>query len=299
MAPPPYPDVFGESRYLITSEHMKAFRVRLLGEHRSRETAAYHPSDRRRILDSDQYCWRFIVHNRLDLERAVRMTDVALKWRAQVRLHELTESSLPRSCLQAGFVYPFNVDRYGNHVLLLRPANIRSLAMVDVRRVLVFFVETLLRRQNASRITLLVDCVGSDRHQLDLGRYLLALFRCYYPRSLGFVLLWQPPRLLQGIWKLCKGLMPVEALQWVRFVTARDIGRYVDPDKLPVHMGGHRQVPIRVRARKTSGRTMSQAGTPGPRQLPNGEPARLRHVNGMTCHVCHRRAFPSVPNGAL
>ncbi|XP_075724690.1 vitamin D3 receptor isoform X2 [Rhipicephalus microplus] len=156
----------------------------------------------------------------------------------EVRLHELTESSLPRSCLQAGFVYPFNVDRYGNHVLLLRPANIRSLPMADVRRVLVFFVETLLRRQNASRITLLVDCVGGDRHQLDLGRYLMALFRCYYPRSLGFVLLWQPPRLLQGIWRLCKGLMPVEALERVRFVTASDISHYVDRDKLPVRMGG-------------------------------------------------------------
>ncbi|KAH7943808.1 hypothetical protein HPB52_011791 [Rhipicephalus sanguineus] len=230
MAPPPYPDVFGESRYFITSEHMKAFRARLFDENRSKETAAYHPSDRRRILDSDEYCWRFIVHNRLDLERAVRMADAALKWRAQVRLHDLTESSLPRACLQAGFVHPFNVDRYGNHVLLLRPANIRNLPMVDVRRVLVFFVETLLRRQNASRITLLVDCVGGDRHQLELGRYVMALFRCYYPRSLGFVLL--------GIWKLCKGLMPVEALERVRFVTVRDIGRYVDRDKLPVRMGG-------------------------------------------------------------
>ncbi|XP_075559335.1 motile sperm domain-containing protein 2-like [Dermacentor variabilis] len=243
---------------------MKAFRARLFSESRSRETAAYHPSDRRRIMDSDEYCWRFIVHNRLDLERAVRMADAALKWRAQARLHELTESSLPSACLQAGFVHPFNVDRYGNHVLLLRPANIRNLPLTDVRRVLVFFVETLLRRQNASRITLLVDCVGGDRHQvkscprirkqsantesvndqpfllyqLDLGRYLMALFRCYYPRSLGFVLLWQPPRLLQGIWKLCKGLMPVEALERIRFVTVRDIGRYVDRDKLPVRMGG-------------------------------------------------------------
>ncbi|KAL1424469.1 hypothetical protein MTO96_020253 [Rhipicephalus appendiculatus] len=186
MAPQPHPDVFGESRYYITSEHMKAFRARLFDESRGRDTAAYHPSDRRRILDSDEYCWRFIVHNRLDLERAVRMADTALKWRAQVRLHELTESSLPRACLQAGFVYPFNVDRYGNHVLLLRPANIRNLPLADVRRVLVFFVETLLRRQNASRITLLVDCVGGDRHQLDLGRHLMALFRCYYPPLAGF-----------------------------------------------------------------------------------------------------------------
>ncbi|KAL3211155.1 hypothetical protein MRX96_000839 [Rhipicephalus microplus] len=141
-------------------------------------------------------------------------------------MHELTESSLPRSCLQAGFVYPFNVDRYGNHVLLLRPANIRSLPMADVSRVLVFFVETLLRRQKASRITLLVGCVGGDCHQLDLGRYLMALFRCYYPRSLGFVLLWQPPRLFQGVWRLCKGLMPAEALKRVHFVPSRDFDRY-------------------------------------------------------------------------
>lgn len=239
MAPQPYPDVFGESRYYITSEHMKAFRSRLFSEARSRDTAAYHPTDRRRIQDSDEYCWRFIVHNRLDLERAVRMADAALKWRAQARLHELNESSLPRACLQAGFVHPFNVDRYGNHVLLLRPGRVRDLPLADVRRVLVFFVETLLRRQNASRITLLVDCAGGgDRHQLELGRYLMALFRCYYPRSLGFVLLWEPPRLLQGLWKLCKGLMPVEALERIRFVTVRDIGRYVDRDKLPVRMGG-------------------------------------------------------------
>lgn len=235
VTPQAYPDVFGESRYYITSEHMKAFRARLFG---GRDTSMYHPGDRQRIADSDEYCWRFIVHNRLDLERAVRMADAALKWRAQTRLHEITESSLPKACFQAAFVYPFNVDRYGNHVLLLRPRQIRDLPLTDVRRTLIFFVETLMRRQNASRITLLVDCAGGDRHQLELGRYLMALFRCYYPRSLGFVLLWEPPRLVQALWKLCKGLMPVEALERVRFVTARDIGRYMDRDKLPGRMGG-------------------------------------------------------------
>lgn len=65
MAPqPPYPDVFGESRYYITSEHMKAFRARLFSDARKKDTACYHPDDRQRLLSSDEYCWRFIVHNR-------------------------------------------------------------------------------------------------------------------------------------------------------------------------------------------------------------------------------------------
>ncbi|KAL3211142.1 hypothetical protein MRX96_000827 [Rhipicephalus microplus] len=204
MATPPYPDVFGESRYFITSEHMKAFRARLLGEHRGRETAAYHSSDRRRILDSDEYCWRFIVHNRLDLERAVRMADAALKWRAKVRLHELTESSLPRSCLQAGFVYPFNVDRYGNHVLLLRPANIRSLPMADV----------------------------PSRTRLLRGDSAAATERLAHNTARGLRRRRPPPAGPGSPWRGYALSRPATS------------GHYVDRDKLPVRMGGARTTTI-------------------------------------------------------
>lgn len=166
------------------------------------------------------------------------MADVALKWRAQTRLYELTEASLPKDALRVGLAYPFNLDRYGNHILLVRPRKAKDLPIRDVHRTLVFLVETLLRVQNASRITLLVDCAAADRHQLDLARFLATIFRYYYPRALGFVLLWEPPRLLLGLWRLCKGLMPVEVLERVRFVTASDIRSYLEPDKTPTWMGG-------------------------------------------------------------
>ncbi|CAN7947513.1 unnamed protein product [Ixodes hexagonus] len=116
------------------------------------------------------------------------MADASLKWRAQARLHELTEASVPKACFNAGFAYPLNLDRYGNHVLLLRPSRARRLPLQDSRRLLIFMVESLLGRQNASRITLLVDCVGADRHQLDMARFLTATFRCYYPRSDTFAM---------------------------------------------------------------------------------------------------------------
>ncbi|CAN8007373.1 unnamed protein product, partial [Ixodes pacificus] len=110
------------------------------------------------------------------------MADASLKWRAQTRLHELSEANIPEACLSAGFAYPMNLDRYGNHVLLLRLSKTGRLPLQDVRRLLIFMVESLLRKQNASRITLLVDCAGADRRQLDLARFLAAIFRCYYPR---------------------------------------------------------------------------------------------------------------------
>ncbi|CAN8029955.1 unnamed protein product [Ixodes persulcatus] len=111
------------------------------------------------------------------------MADASLKWRAQARLHDLSEANIPEACLSAGFAYPMNLDRYGNHVLLLRLSKTGRLPLQDVRRLLIFMVESLLRKQNASRITLLVDCAGADRRQLDLARFLTAIFRCYYPRS--------------------------------------------------------------------------------------------------------------------
>ncbi|KAG0445307.1 hypothetical protein HPB47_017013 [Ixodes persulcatus] len=166
------------------------------------------------------------------------MADASLKWRAQARLHELSEANIPEACLSAGFAYPMNLDRYGNHVLLLRLSKIGRLPLQDVRRLLIFMVESLLRKQNASRITLLVDCAGADRRQLDLARFLTAIFRCYYPRSLGYVLFWEPPRLLLGLWRICRSLLPVEAVERVRNVTAGDATRYVDCDKLPTWMGG-------------------------------------------------------------
>ncbi|EEC15797.1 nuclear distribution protein NUDC, putative, partial [Ixodes scapularis] len=119
---------------------------------------------------------------RLDLDRAVKMADASLKWRAQARMHELSEANIPEACLSAGFAYPMNLDRYGNHVLLLRLSKTGRLPLQDVRRLLIFMVESLLRKQNASRITLLVDCAAADRRQLDLARFLTAIFRCYYPR---------------------------------------------------------------------------------------------------------------------
>lgn len=240
--PQPFPDVFGESRYCITSEHMKAFRTRLFSEASKADTDNYHPADRAKVKECDEYCWRFIVHNRLDLQRALRMANAALLWRSRTRVHDITELSLPKVYFELGFVYPYNMDRYGNHVLVFSMKDYirNTLDIAEAKRFLIFFVERLFSQYNANRITLLMDCSGVENRNVHvrLLKFLITMFRCYYPRSLGFILLREVPWMLMTLWKMIKGLLPIEAIERVRFVTSEDIVKYIDKEKLPRRMGG-------------------------------------------------------------
>ncbi|XP_064478934.1 motile sperm domain-containing protein 2-like [Ornithodoros turicata] len=238
----PFPDMFGESRYCITSEHMKAFRSRLLTEIPKADRDRYHPSDLQKVKQCDEYCWRFIVHNRLDLQRALRMANTALLWRADIKVHDITELSLPKVYFQLGFIYPYNLDRYGNHVLVfsLKDYVRNALVLSEAKRFVVFFVERLFSQYNTNRITLLLDCEGVESRNIDvrLLKFLCIMFRSYYPRSLGFILLRQAPWMFVAAWKIVKGLLPIEAIERVRFVTTDELTNYIEKEKLPRRMGG-------------------------------------------------------------
>ena len=84
-----------------------------------------------------------------------------------------------------------------------------------------------------------IDCSECTLNNLsmDLLKFVITSLRVHYPLGIQYVIIYNMPWILRGIWKLVKGwLGNVQHL--VRFANGDEIQEYVSVDNLPKYMGG-------------------------------------------------------------
>lgn len=75
------------------------------------------------------------------------------------------------------------------------------------------------------QITVLFDMedTGMSNMDLDYTRYIINLFKLYYPNSLNYILVYELPWVLTATFKIIKGLLPPKAVAALKFVNKKNL----------------------------------------------------------------------------
>ncbi|GIY42475.1 motile sperm domain-containing protein 2 [Caerostris darwini] len=202
----------------------------------------YEEADIERIRTDDKYCNRFILHKKGKFEEALEMMDEALRWRKSFGVKDVSMATLPLEFFEAKAVFPYNKDKEGNPIImiLVRYHKKAPEFAKELRRFVIYWVELMEEQTKGGQMTVIMSCVGAGLSNLDLDliKFLITLFRSYYPDSLAHILIYEMPWILHPAWKIIKAWLPEDFVDKIKFIKKDSIQDYVNADNLPVDMGG-------------------------------------------------------------
>lgn len=114
---------------------------------------------------------------------------------------DICEENVRLDYLQEGQMFVRNKDLDGRPLLIfLCKYFIRGAKnMDDLKRCLIYWVERALR-DSPGQITVYFDMQGSGLNNMDMEytKYLINIFKYYYPNALNYILVYEMPWILNG-----------------------------------------------------------------------------------------------------
>lgn len=171
--------------------------------------------------------------------KALALLVRCLRWRQQFRTASVTVESESDQAVADLNIFTFqNADNDGNPLLVLRMSRFRTIKVrglyEEAARVVVATLEGHFKANMSGRTnaTLVVDLRKCCTAEVDFEfcRFLVDCFDCYYPGSLGRVVLLALPWNLTAQWALVKTLFPHKSLPMVTKVKWHEIRSHVDPN---------------------------------------------------------------------
>ncbi|XP_017048546.1 motile sperm domain-containing protein 2 [Drosophila ficusphila] len=202
----------------------------------------FHPTDLKRINDSDLWITKLLQVYEFDVEKCITRLWENLTWRQSFGVYDINETNLNQEYLNDGSIFVHNKDKDGKPLLILTiKMHSKSRNQEDLLRILVFWIERLQRDSNLDKITLFMDMTGSGLSNLDLDfiKTIVGVFETRYPYVPNYILVHELPFLLNAAFKIVKTFLPAEALKILKVTTKKDIDQYVDKDNCLKIWGGN------------------------------------------------------------
>ncbi|KAL4995900.1 CRAL-TRIO domain-containing protein [Aspergillus recurvatus] len=217
----------------------------------------------------DALLLRFLRARKFDVAKSFDMMLRSMLWRIkQVRvdekvllnteLHALRESkdkSKPREAKEAeGFLsqmrmgkcYQHGTDKQGRPVGVVRVKLHKPSAQSTeaINRFILHIIEStrLLLVPPVDTVTIVFDLTGFSLSNMEYPpvKFIIECFQDNYPECLGNLLIHNAPWIFSGIWKIIKGWMDPVIVSKVHFTNgAKDLGKFIDMDKIPKELGGN------------------------------------------------------------
>lgn len=70
---------------------------------------------------------------------------------------------------------------------------------------------------------------GLSNMDMDLTKYLIGLFKDYYPNFLNYIIILEMPWVLNAAFKIIKSWLPAKAIPKIKFVNKSSLKEFVDP----------------------------------------------------------------------
>ena len=202
--------------------------------------------DLKRILNDDKYLSRFFLHCTDipgdHLKNTEEMIIRALKWRKENKILDIKSNDLEDSLKIKGALYLRNRDADGKQLLIFEvKKHIKGINKVsDVHRMFLYFLERVDREDSDGMVTIVFDCNGCGLINMDIDfiRYIIDVFKYYYPFVLNYILVMDMPWILNAVWRIVKAWLPAVAVKKIKFVDKNTIDEFVPYDQKLVHWGG-------------------------------------------------------------
>ena len=70
---------------------------------------------------------------------------------------------------------------------------------------------------------------GISNMDMEFTKYLIGLFKSYYPNFLNLIIIFEMPWVLNAAFKIIKSWLPAKAIPKIKFVNKSNLKEYVDP----------------------------------------------------------------------
>lgn len=216
--------------------------VRSLFEAKLKETPSdFHPSDLERARD-DKYLKRVLQHQEYDAKSAADMLWDILTWRKSVGASDINESNIRMDYVNEGMFFPRGRDVDGC-LLLIFKAKMHVKGQKDyeeLKKIMIYWFDRVEREENGQKITMFFDMDGSGLGNMDmeLVKYLITLFKLYYPYFLNYIVIYHMPWVLLAPFKVVKTLLPAKAVEKMKFLTKDSLKEIVAPEQALNCWGG-------------------------------------------------------------
>ncbi|XP_076348428.1 motile sperm domain-containing protein 2-like [Tachypleus tridentatus] len=205
-------------------------------------TGVYDSRDVQRLKDDDYYCKRILKHQSGNIDDAVELVKNIFKWRQKMAINDLTEEGIDPEIVKMGAVFPYNKDKEGSPLLILKVNCHRKDPDTrdERRKVVAYWVEKLERERRGESVSVLIDCSNSVLANMDVGftTYVMSLFITYYPMFIDHIYVFEMPWIMNACWKIVRKMLSSSRAEKIKFLTKSSFTEFLNPEELPPHLGG-------------------------------------------------------------
>ncbi|KAK0081503.1 hypothetical protein PV325_012053 [Microctonus aethiopoides] len=211
-------------------------------EEASTEEHAFHPDDLARIKMQDDWLRRFLEHTAYNVQEALTMMWTTCEWRKKVGANDINEDNVNREYLEDGVCFAYGKDKDGKNMFVIKSKlHIKGARdFGELQRCIIYWFERLQREGNGDQISLFFDMcdAGLSNMDMDLTKYLINLFKLYYPNFLNHIILLELPWVLNAALKIIKSWLPPEGRAKMKQVNKSTLKDFVDPSVAMKCWGG-------------------------------------------------------------
>lgn len=220
--------------------------VRTIFEARLKEATTnpidlFHPLDLERSKD-DKYLKRVLIHCDKDAKTASDMLWDLLTWRKSVGANDINENTLRMDYIREGMFFPRGRDLDGCLMLILKSKmHVKGQKdYEDLKKIMIYWFDRLEREESGNKITMFFDMDGAGLSNMDMEliKYLITLFKLYYPNFLNYIVIFNMPWVLSAAFKVVKSLLPAKAIERMKFANKDTLKEVVAPEQALKCWGG-------------------------------------------------------------
>ncbi|KAK2576563.1 hypothetical protein KPH14_005236 [Odynerus spinipes] len=230
-----------ESRVELIAELREKF-FKKLDDEGPPDPRGFHPADIDRIKHNGDWLRRFLEHNEYNLQESLSMLWEACNWRRKFGTNDISEDNVRKDYLEEGVIFSHGKDKDGKTLFIVKSKlHVKGVKdFGELQRCIVYWFERLEREENGNQISIFFDMAetGLSNMDMEFTKYLIGLFKSYYPNFLNYIIIFEMPWVLNAAFKLIKSWLPAKAIPKIKFVTKSTLKDFVDPNDILKCWGG-------------------------------------------------------------
>ncbi|XP_011631817.1 motile sperm domain-containing protein 2-like isoform X1 [Pogonomyrmex barbatus] len=207
------------------------------------DSRGFHSADIARIKNSDDWLKRFLEHHEYNEQEAFNMLWETCTWRRKFGTNDITEDNVRRDYLEDGSIFGYSKDKDGKKLFIIKSKlHVKGVKdFPELQRCIVYWFERLEREGNGNQISIFFDMAeaGLSNTDMELTKYLIGLFKSYYPNFLNYIIIFEMPWVLNAAFKIIKSWLPAKAVPKIKFVNKTTLKDYVNPNDAMKCWGGN------------------------------------------------------------
>jgi hypothetical protein len=202
----------------------------------------YDPRDLERFEKDDAYTRLFLrtLKSRGDVDKAVETVHDSLKFRKEITLSDLQESSFPAELTEKRAIYYQGQDIHGHPILYINvKENVAKGEQVHLLKQYIAWTFDQHQKKNPEQMcVVLMDMSGAStgNMSMDITKYIITCFTTYFPAFLAYMINYDMPMLLSATWSAISLFLSSEQKQKLLVLKKKDITKYIADEHLWPHM---------------------------------------------------------------